>query len=132
MKLFGYEISITKIINNTKQVLPIITEAKYIGNTLTIEYSNGDIVKYNGECTVWRKLPMMERCSTVKEGELCRIWKYIKTHGNPYPTAHLSENDKCPICFAEEVPVNSPRTVYACGSSSYDGREETLIKKCGD
>lgn len=34
--------------------------------------------------------------------------------------------DKCPLCGAEEVESNSPNTVYACGSSDYDGRPETF------
>lgn len=34
--------------------------------------------------------------------------------------------DKCPLCGAEEVESNTPRTTYACGSSDYDGRPETF------
>lgn len=32
----------------------------------------------------------------------------------------------CPICGAEEVDLNSPRTRYACGSSDYDQRPGTF------
>ncbi len=37
---------------------------------------------------------------------------------------------ECPICKAKEVETNTPRTVYACGSSDYDQRPGTLIPKC--
>lgn len=32
----------------------------------------------------------------------------------------------CPKCNAPEVPADTPRTVYACGSSDYDQRPETF------
>ncbi len=35
--------------------------------------------------------------------------------------------DHCPTCNAAEVPAaDTPRTVYACGASSYDGRPGTF------
>ena len=55
---------------------------------MTVVYGNGKVLKYHGSSTVWRSYPMMKRMGTFKEGELCDIWKYIKTHGNSYPTAH--------------------------------------------
>lgn len=36
---------------------------------------------------------------------------------------------KCPNCNAVEVDAFTPRTVYACGSSDYDQRPGTFIKK---
>ena len=38
--------------------------------------------------------------------------------------------DVCPRCGAPEVESNTPRTTYACGSSDYDGRAETIRGKC--
>ncbi len=38
--------------------------------------------------------------------------------------------DSCPICGAEEVEANTPRTVYKCGSSDYDGRPGAFKQKC--
>ena len=38
--------------------------------------------------------------------------------------------ERCPICAAPEVPTNTPRTVYACGSSDYDQRPGTFERKC--
>lgn len=39
----------------------------------------------------------------------------------------------CPICGAPEIYAETPRTVYACGSSDYDGRPGTFrwAEKCG-
>ncbi len=34
--------------------------------------------------------------------------------------------DKCPMCGAEEVEANTPRTVFACGSSNFDNRPRTF------
>jgi hypothetical protein len=45
-----------------------------------------------------------------------------------------NEKEKCKMCGKEEVPANSPRTVYECGSSDYDQRPDTFIQseKCKD
>ena len=32
----------------------------------------------------------------------------------------------CPMCGAPEIEANTPRTVYACGSSDYDQRPQTF------
>lgn len=37
---------------------------------------------------------------------------------------------RCPRCGAPEIAVSNPRTVYGCGSSSYDERESSYIFKC--
>jgi hypothetical protein len=68
--------------------IPKIVNATYFKDVLTIKYDDDTIREYSGSCTVWHHYPMMERCSTFREGELCDIWKYIQAHGNPYPTAH--------------------------------------------
>lgn len=34
--------------------------------------------------------------------------------------------DKCPLCGADEIASDTPRTTYACGSSDYDGRPDTF------
>ncbi len=40
--------------------------------------------------------------------------------------------DKCPQCGAAEIPANTPKTIYACGSSDYDGRPGSFVpgKNC--
>ena len=68
-----------------------VIKATYYGSVMTIEYSDGTVDKYSGSCTVWRKIPMMKRCSTPTEARLCDIWGYIQKHGSPYPTAHESK-----------------------------------------
>jgi hypothetical protein len=40
------------------------------------------------------------------------------------------ECQNCPKCGAPEVPEESPRTRYACGSSDYDQRDGTEEVKC--
>ncbi len=70
------------------KLFPHIVEASYKDGLMTLKYSDGDSVAYQGSCTVWHKYPMMERCSTLKEMELYDILTYIKTHGNPYPLSH--------------------------------------------
>ena len=65
-----------------------VVKATYENEVMTIEYDNGKTEQYNGSCTVWHKMPMMQRCSTAKEAWLCDIWKYIKHYGNSYPNAH--------------------------------------------
>lgn len=86
-KLFG-----KKAEEVVKAMKPVsMTSATYSGELMTIKYDNGKSKQYSGSCTVWHTYPMMQRCGTFKEGELCDIWKYIKTHGNPYPTAHLKK-----------------------------------------
>ena len=42
------------------------------------------------------------------------------------PRLKNEPGDKCPVCGADEVEENSPRTKYACGSSDYDGRPDTF------
>ncbi len=39
--------------------------------------------------------------------------------------------DKCPICGKPEVEADTPRTVYACGSSDYDRRDGTFQQGSG-
>lgn len=65
-----------------------IVRATYEDRYMTVEYANGKIRQYEGSCTVWRSLPLMERCSTSTEIELSRIWSYIQRWGNDYPNAH--------------------------------------------
>ena len=36
----------------------------------------------------------------------------------------------CPACGSPEVDAMNPSTVYACGSSDYDGRPDTFLQKC--
>jgi len=73
-------------------ILPYITYAEYDieKGLLKTQWSNGVERTFKGSCAVWRKYPMMERCSTSLESRLCNIWEYIVEHGNPYPTAHAS------------------------------------------
>lgn len=70
---------------------PKLVKATYVDGIMTLEYDNGEIKQYEGSVTVWHKLPLMERCNTDKEFELCQYWKYIKHWGNDYPTAHLKQ-----------------------------------------
>lgn len=76
-----------KFIKNLLGIKTIIF-ANYEKSIMTVHYDDGSFDKYHGECTVWHKLPLMERCGTYKESELCDIWQYIKFYGNDYPTAH--------------------------------------------
>lgn len=43
----------------------------------------------------------------------------------------VTQKQGCPFCSAPEVDSNSPRTVYACGTSDYDQRPGTGERKCG-
>jgi hypothetical protein len=43
-----------------------------------------------------------------------------------------AEPDGCPRCGAPEVAAETPRTVYACGSSDYDQRPGTFDGKCAE
>ena len=76
------------------RVFPKVTDAIYQEETqiLWVKWSNGLEQHFKGSCTVWYTYPMMNRCSTSIESELCDLWSYIKEHGNPYPTAHIKEN----------------------------------------
>ncbi len=80
--------SVMKTIHN-----PIV-EATYDHKkeVMTVKYHNGQISQYQGSSTVWHSYPMMHRIGTLGEGRLCDIYKYIKIHGNPYPTAHDKKN----------------------------------------
>jgi len=40
--------------------------------------------------------------------------------------------DTCPGCGAAEVPADTPRTTYGCGSSDYDQRPDTGRGPCFD
>ena len=64
--------------------------ATYKHGIMTLTYADNSTAQYKGECTVWNRLPYMERAGTSTESELCDIWKYIEHNGNPYPTAHKS------------------------------------------
>lgn len=43
------------------------------------------------------------------------------------PIAAMTAEMTCPICGAPEVMADTPRTVYACGSSDYDQRPGTFV-----
>jgi len=49
---------------------------------MTIKWSDGRIEKFVGSCTVWNKLPYMERSNN--EGLLYRMYKYNQFHKKPY------------------------------------------------
>lgn len=70
-----------------------ITKATYneIDEVMKVEFANGSKRVFKGDVSVWNELPLMNHCSVFEEGTLCDIQKYIKHHGNPYPTAHLSK-----------------------------------------
>jgi len=78
-----FKASIAKIKNE-------LDEANYDfkSEVLTMTFKDGTIEEYKGSSTVWRKMPLMTRCSTLKEYDLCDIYKYINHYGNPYPKAH--------------------------------------------
>lgn len=65
-----------------------IVEATYQNGIMTVKYHNGQVSKYKGSSTVWHSYPLMKRIGTLGEGRLSEIYQYIKSHGNPYPTAH--------------------------------------------
>ena len=96
--IFLYFIISNNLINKnaisdiSKMIRDSIIEATYEKEILTIKYESGKILQYEGSCTVWHTYPMMRRCDTFKEGELCDIWAYIKKHGNSYPNAHKKLN----------------------------------------
>jgi len=51
-----------------------------------------------------------------------RRMEKIKNQQTNYPL------EGCPKCGASEVPANSPRTKYNCGSSDYDQRPNTFMQ----
>lgn len=85
---------IKKLINKSKPLgkvnAKVLCEASYDKEkeVMTFIFSDGSEEQYNGSSTVWRRMPLMRRCNTLKEGELCDIWNYINFYGNPYPKAH--------------------------------------------
>lgn len=40
----------------------------------------------------------------------------------------VDDFQRCPKCGAKEIEANTPRTVYACGSSDYDQRPGTFTQ----
>jgi hypothetical protein len=62
--------------------------AEYKQGIMTVNYKDGKVDQFQGDCTVWYKLPYMKRCGTLKEGFLCELWKYNKKWGGAYPDAH--------------------------------------------
>jgi hypothetical protein len=72
-----------------------IITAEYHKGIMTVIYSKSGKKQYNGSCTVWHEMPLMNRCSTAKESELVEIWHYIKQYGNKYPESHLVASDDC-------------------------------------
>jgi hypothetical protein len=86
--MFGY---IKKLIKSSvPKFNNELDEATYDENeeVLTMTFKDGTIEKYKGSGTVWHEMPLMKRCGTLKEYDLCDIYKYIKHYGNPYPKAH--------------------------------------------
>lgn len=76
---------------------------------------------------------MCQDCIKVKEPEL---YQNLKDDGDLKITNDIfdaiNERCKCPKCGEFEVGSNTPRTVYACGSSDYDQRPNTFnqTEKC--
>lgn len=77
-----------------KKLIPSIVYAKTSDDlkkgdiVVEVHWSNNCISFYKGSVTVWHTWPMMKRCDSWLEEELCDIWSYFKEHGSPYPTAH--------------------------------------------
>jgi len=91
--------------NSTKKVMKTIynpiVEATYEKGIMTVKYHNGQVSRYQGSSTVWHSYPLMHRIGTLGEGRLCDIYQYIKTHGNPYPTAHKKLEEEKKNAFYE-------------------------------
>ncbi len=68
----------------------LLLKVEYNDEVMTFIYDDGTTLEYTGSCTVWHRLPYMQRCSTLLEADLSEIWTYINRHGNPYPLAHES------------------------------------------
>jgi hypothetical protein len=67
---------------------PYVVSGTYNNRTLTIKWSNGKIVEYEGSGTVWCELPYMRRCSTNMESLLYQIYSYCRKWNGEYPNAH--------------------------------------------
>lgn len=70
-------------------MFPKIISASYNNGIMTVTYDNNSFECFQGESTVWHKLPLMQRCSTTQELMLSELYAYNKTHGGAFPTAHL-------------------------------------------
>lgn len=90
-----WSIGFDKIPVNIKPPQPQIT-ANY--NTdkriLTVRTGDDETEYQHLGGTEWVELPMMRACSANKTLQLIDIVRYISTHGNPYPTAHLKVSPK--------------------------------------
>ena len=67
---------------------PRVIKATYCAGVLNVWYEDGQISQYKGQCTVWYKMPYMERCSAPLEAMLCELWEYIMYYKGAYPDAH--------------------------------------------
>jgi NAD-dependent dihydropyrimidine dehydrogenase PreA subunit len=61
----------------------------------------------------------------AKNDEITKTSKYEKSTENE-PV--IIDADYCPSCGACEIPSMTPRTVFECGSSTYDNREGAFTR----
>lgn len=74
---------------------PTVDYAFYKNGTMNVIWSNGKIENFHGDCTVWYREPLMERCSTSMECLLLELWQYNKRWNGAYPYAHKDiQNEK--------------------------------------
>lgn len=72
---------------------PYVVKAEYKNDIMSLEYSNGAVLKYKGSGTVWYCLPYLKRCSTATESYLSEYYTYIQYWGNTYPNAHKEQTE---------------------------------------
>lgn len=70
----------------------VLDESRGFDKLITITYTDGTVERYIGDCTVWKRYPMMKRAGTIMESKLSEIQDYYEEHGNPYPIAHRKNN----------------------------------------
>jgi len=65
--------------------------AEYVGDIMTVRYSDGSESKFKGSISVWHEMPYMNRCGTYKEVWLCQLYEYCKHWKGTYPDAHKNK-----------------------------------------
>jgi len=95
---------------------PTIIFASYDGKIMTAEWSDGDVIQYEGDCTVWKELPYMYHCNTFTCKELNRVWSYIKLWNGYYPNAHKTKESLCNSCCSRyAINVSNKWFCEDCG-----------------
>jgi len=70
-----------------------LVKAYFDVDLMELHYEGGQVLTFAYRGFKWYTYPMLKELNMYNAAELSEILRYIEEHGNPYPIAHLGDED---------------------------------------